>query len=88
LYRKVKGNEFPFPIKLSINSTNQELINDDKAINDIIDQVYQFSRMYWKSISQQNLPVTIKCPAMVAEIFTHFESDFIPSFGQNNLCFL
>jgi hypothetical protein len=85
---KVKGNEYPFPIKLSINSTNQELINDDKAINDIIDQVYQFSRMYWKSISQQNLPVTIKYPAMVAEIFTHFESDFIPSFGQNNLLFL
>ena len=85
---KVKGNEYPFPIKLSINSTNQELINDEKAINDIIDQVYQFSRMYWKSISQQNLPVTIKYPAMVAEIFTHFESDFIPSFGQNSLWFL
>ena len=83
-----KGIEYPFPTKISINSTNQELINDDKAINEIIDQVYQFSRMYWKSISQQNLPGTIKYPAMVAEIFTHFENDFIPSFEQNNLWFL
>lgn len=85
---KLQGDEFPFPVKMAINSTDEKLMNDPNAINDFIDQVYQFSRMYWKSVSQQNLPVTIKYPEMVAEIFPHFESGFIPPFGKNNLWFL
>lgn len=52
------------------------------------DQVYQFSRMYWKSVKQQNLPVTIKYPEMAAEIFPFFEEDKLPDFGKNNLWFL
>jgi hypothetical protein len=44
--------------------------------------------MYWKSVKQQNLPVTIKYPEMVAEIFPHFESEVIPPFGKDNLWFL
>ena len=54
----------------------------------VIDQVYQFSRMYWKSVRQQNLPVTIKYPEMVAQIAPHFDGDDIPEFGKDNLWFL
>jgi hypothetical protein len=28
--------------------------------------------MYWKSVKQQNLPITIKYPKMVTEIVPHF----------------
>lgn len=79
---------YPFPIKLSIPATDDKLLEDDNLIKDLIDQVYQFSRMYWKSVRQQNLPVTIKYPEMVAEIFPHFESNTMPEFGKNNLWFL
>lgn len=79
---------FPFPIKLSMSASDNKLLEDDKLIKDLIDQVYQFSRMYWKSVRQQNLPVTIKYPEMVAEIFPHFESNTMPEFGKNNLWFL
>jgi hypothetical protein len=51
----------------------------------------QFDRclhMYWKSISQQNLPVTTKYPEMVAEIYPHFQEDNLPDFGKSNLWFL
>jgi hypothetical protein len=44
--------------------------------------------MYWKPVRQQNLPVTIKYPEMVAEIFPHFQGNNIPDFGKNNLWFL
>jgi hypothetical protein len=44
--------------------------------------------MYWKSISQQNLPVTTKYPEMVAEIYPHFQEDNLPDFGKSNLWFL
>jgi len=77
-----------FPIKLNIKCTHEELAKDYTTIKDLIDQVYQFSRMYWKSVRQQNLPVTIKYPEMVAEIFPHFEGNEIPTFGKDNLWFL
>ena len=33
---------FPFPVKLSIDCTQIELLNDFKIIQDLINQVYQF----------------------------------------------
>ncbi|MEQ9403572.1 MAG: Piwi domain-containing protein [Cyclobacteriaceae bacterium] len=79
---------YPFPIKISIFCTDSEKEKDSRVIKELIDQVYQFSRMYWKSVSQQNLPVTIKYPEMVAEIFPHFDGNEIPEFGKSNLWFL
>ncbi len=78
----------PFPIKLSIRCTYPEEAKDPKIVRELINQVYQFSRMYWKSVRQQNLPVTIKYPEMVAEIFPHFSGHEIPEFGKDNLWFL
>lgn len=80
--------DYPFPVKLTLSCTDQEYLKDIPTVKELIDQVYQFSRMYWKSIKQQNLPVTIKYPEMVAQIFPHFEGDKLPDFGKNNLWFL
>lgn len=79
---------FPFPIKLAITCTDKEMEKDPKVICELLDQVYQFSRVYWKSLSQQNLPVTIKYPEMVAEMFPYFDGFEIPEFGKDNLWFL
>lgn len=80
--------DYPFPVKLALSCTDEEYLKDIPTVKELIDQVYQFSRMYWKSIKQQNLPVTIKYPEMVAQIFPHFEGDKLPDFGKNNLWFL
>jgi len=84
----LKEKEYPFPIKISFASSKPELLDDPKLINELTDQVYQFSRMYWKSVSQQSLPVTICYPEMVAEIFPHFKSETMPPYGRSNLWFL
>lgn len=39
-------------------------------------------------VRQQNLPVTIKYPEMIAKIAPHFDDDDIPEFGKDNLWFL
>ena len=85
---KLSARDYHFPIKISITATKAELVQDPEVIRELIDQVYQFSRMYWKSISQQNLPVTTKYPEMVAQIYPHFENEHLPEFGKNNLWFL
>jgi hypothetical protein len=58
-----------------------------KLVRELIDQVYQFSRMYWKSISQQSLPVTTLYPEMVAEMYPHFENEHLSDFGKKSLLF-
>ncbi len=84
----VADKEYHFPVKIKLTSTHLELLEDNELVKKLIDQVYQFSRMYWKSVSQQNIPVTIAYPEMVAEIFSHFKQHYIPEFGTDNLWFL
>jgi hypothetical protein len=79
---------YPLPVKITVRSTDDKVFKEEKTMQDVVDQVYQFSRLYWKSVSQQNLPVTIKYPEMLAEIFPHFNSRVIPQFGRKNLWFL
>lgn len=83
-----KKREFHFPIKLYISSTHPELIAAADNVKLLIDQVYQFSRMYWKSTNQQSLPVTIQYPSMVAEIYPHFQQPRLADYGRENLWFL
>lgn len=85
---QVTAKEYHFPVKVSFAATQPELLEDENLITELMDQVYQFSRMYWKSVSQQNLPVTIKYPEMVAQIYPHFESNTLPEFARKNLWFL
>lgn len=78
-----------FPVKLKINCPTDSFLLNQNTIVELIEQVYQFSRIYWKSVRQQNLPVTIKYPEMVAQIAPYFTNGCIPSnIGKDNLWFL
>ena len=78
---------FPFPVKLTIACPNRHDEIETPVIQQLIDQVYQFSRIYWKSVKQQGLPVTIKYPEMIAEIMPHFTDKTVYT-GNNCLWFL
>lgn len=97
-YKNSKSFDYLFPVKVKVSRVNpksEKSTNDEEAnkltmpeIREILNQVYQFSRMYWKSVKQQNLPITIKYPEMVAEIVPHFSEQELPPFGKTNLWFL
>ena len=73
---------FPVPVKLNIVCPNSNDEIETRVIQQLIDQVYQFSRIYWKSVKQQGLPVTIKYPEMIAEIMPHFNDPTV--YTENN----
>ncbi len=83
-----KTEAWHFPIKLKIECTQPELLNEEIVVSNLIQQVYEFSKIYWKSVSHQNLPVTIKYPEMVAQMAPYFQDGLIPHFGKDNLWFL
>ena len=79
---------FPMPIKIKFKSSNYEKINDINVVGELIDQVYQFSRMYWKSVRQRNMPVTIEYSELVAKMISHFGNKELEQFARNSLWFL
>lgn len=80
---------FPFPVKLKIDCpSNPSQSIDTQTVSDLIDQVYQFSRIYWKSVKQQNLPVTIKYPEMIAQILPYFSNTDPDNIDNKHLWFL
>jgi len=88
-----KKYDILFPVKVKISKVVTNGSKEDNQANlsevkEMLNQVYQFSRMYWKSVKQQNLPITIKYPEMVAEIVPHFSDAELPQFGKTNLWFL
>jgi hypothetical protein len=79
---------FPLPIKIKLQSYNYEKIKDSDVVRELIDQVYQFSRMYWKSVRQRNMPVTIEYSELVAKMISHFENKELGQYARNTLWFL
>lgn len=83
-----KLDGFPLPIKMKFKSSNYEKMNDINVVRELIDQVYQFSRMYWKSVRQRNMPVTIEYSELIAKMIAHFENKELEPFTRNSLWFL
>ena len=84
------GKNYLFPIKLRFDFKNSQDLNTPETIAELTQQVYQLSRMYWKTIDQQNLPITIIYPSLIAEFLPHFQGDGLPNpdFSTQTLWFL
>ena len=88
--KSTERKTYSFPIKIQLDSRNSDVLKDEEIVKDTITQIYQLSRMYWKSVDQQNIPITVKYPEMIAEIVPYFQDENIPNpqFGCRNLWFL
>jgi hypothetical protein len=83
---------YPFPMKLSVqyfapNST-LSIQADEGIIPALFEQICRFSQLYWKSVSRQSLPVTLRYPEMLAQIVPHFARPELPRTGKETLWFL
>ena len=93
-YSQSRGwKDYLFPIRIRIARIDKNLdgIRNEIMLDDaqsILEQVYQFSRMYWKSVKQQNLPITVAYPEMVAQMVPYFNDRELPAFGKTNMWFL
>jgi len=88
---KLKSRKtYHFPIKIKLDCRNADIMNDEGTVADLIQQVFQLSRMFWKTVDQQNLPITVKYPAILTEFLPYFRYEEIPNpaFGCKSLWFL
>ena len=80
-----------YPIKLTITqgrSNSQAAPLDPLVAKQLITQVYQFCRLYWKSVKMQRVPITIAYPEIVAKCVPHFKAEELPEYGQQHLWML
>lgn len=83
-----KVESYHYPLMIRISCSKPAMLDKPENIKRLIDQVYHFSRVYWKSVKQQNLPVTVSYPVLLAEIYSRFEDEYLNEFARTNLWFL
>ena len=54
----------------------------------VLEQLCCFSQLYWKSVSRQWMPVTLRYPEMLAQIAPHFKYKDWGELGSDSLWFL
>lgn len=78
-----KIDDFPFPVHLKISkSSGTDFRKED--VQELIDQVYQFSRMYWVSVKQKGRPVTVEYSEKVATFSSYFSDASLPDTEMAN----
>ena len=84
------GKKYLFPIKLNFDFRNCAELNTEDNIKELVTQVYQLSRIYWKTVDQQNLPITILYPSLLAEFLPYFQGENLPNkdFSTKTLWFI
>lgn len=63
-------NQEEYPVKLKIYDPLNSFDH-----NELISQVYEFSRLYWKSLKRKAQPVTTIYSKLIAEYIAHFENN-------------
>jgi len=80
-----------YPVKIRISKVDQDGksqgYSDEEAL-ELLTQAYQFSRLSYKTVKQQNLPVTTLYPELAARIIPFFDGKCIPEAGRKRMGFL
>jgi len=83
---------YPFPLKITLQKyapqSKESTEPDSDERTALLDQVCRFSQLYWKSVSRQWMPVTLKYPEMLAQMVPHFKHSDLPAMGKESLWFL
>jgi len=89
------AGRFPMPLKLQIQTVGETAQGDDQdsgpgpeVVKELMNQLMQFSRMYYKSVAPQPMPVTVRYPEMLAQQVPYFKNNRLPEFGKRNMFFL
>ncbi|RDC58757.1 hypothetical protein AHMF7616_05191 [Adhaeribacter pallidiroseus] len=70
--KPISAEEYPIKVKLYNTETG------GFSHKELLSQVYEFSRLYWKGLKQKSQPVTTQYSKMIAEFAVHFENGRIP----------
>lgn len=74
----LKISDFPYPVKIYFSKSRDVDLQNPEIVKELIYQVYQFSRIYWRSIRQKSKPVTILYSEKIADMTRYFQNGKLP----------
>lgn len=77
-----------YPLKVSLQSNRAGLFKDKALVQELMQELYDFSLLHWRSIMQPQLPVTLAYPQYLSRIFPQFEAEILQGIGRISLWFL
>ncbi len=85
---KSYSGAMPMPLKLSLWSEKSESIDDRETAAMLIQQVYDFCFLYYRSVKHARVPVTVLYPEMLAGILPHFKDQVLQTERGGRMMFL
>lgn len=82
-----KQSKYPFPIKIRLFKLNEKELSDEE-IKKLITQVYQFSKLNFRSISTTPFPITITFTEELSRMSYHFNQRKLDLTKKNQLFML
>lgn len=76
------------PVRCYLQTNKTELLDDPETVKGLLQQVYDFTRLYWRSVSQPSIPVTIDYPRLLASQTAWFDDSALPGGLEERLWFL
>lgn len=75
------SDHYHFPIKLHIQGNNLATINA-ATCKQLIAQVYLYSKLNYRTLAQQNMPMTLLAVDLMADFVPYFENKTIPEVAK------
>jgi hypothetical protein len=76
------------PLRIHFQCNREGYLEKEDVVLELLEQIYAFSYLHWRSVRQSPLPVTVKYPALIASFMPWFELNFLPPHGRTRPWFL
>ena len=76
------------PLKVEFQCTREGYLDDEKVVAELLNQIYAFGFMHWRSVRQSPVPVTIRYPALIASFLPWFRQKMLSAHGRTVPWFL
>ncbi|MDY0077672.1 MAG: Piwi domain-containing protein [Bacteroidales bacterium] len=73
-----KPKSQPMPVRCYLQANKAALLHDEQTVKALLQQVYDFTRLYWRSVRQPSVPVTIDYPRMLVSQTAWFKDSALP----------
>lgn len=78
----------PMPLKISLWSNKDEACCNNDIVSTLMQQIYDFCFLYYRSVKHARLPVTIVYPELLAGIMPWFKHEVLQERNEGRMWFL
>jgi hypothetical protein len=86
--QKEHQGPMPMPLKMSLWSNDDAVLDNRATLLTLMQQVYDFCFLYYRSVKHARLPVTIVYPELLAGLMPYFRDEVLQEEREGRMMFL